>query len=178
MTTTSSINGTKPVSVWRKWSPLILLLLAFWFVLVEGRLDGFLFAVPVLALAVAVRRLMPIPVSLGNINLLAFISFIPYFLWQSLLGGIDVAWRTLQPNMPIHPNIYTYEFRLKSDGARVFIAQAISLMPGTLTCLVGDHRLNIHVLSGSREQLVAAVTILEKRTARIFREQLEEPRHE
>lgn len=171
------IKNSTATSPWRDWVAMGFFLLVLWVVLVEGRLHGLWFAIPVLALALAVRRAMPIPLSLRNISLVQFVRFIPYFLWQSLVGGVDVGWRAMHPSLPVHPNIYSYPYQVHSEGARVFMAQVISLMPGTLACRVGEHRMIVHVLSGSRESFVADTAILEKWAARIFREKLEGARH-
>ena len=168
-------SNEKPVAVWRVWGPLTLSLLAFWLIMVEGQLNGLWFAVPVVAMALLVRRVMPIPIALRNVSIVHFIAFVPYFLWQSLIGGIDVTWRAFHPKLPVFPNIYAYSYRLRSEGARVFMAQIISLMPGTLACLVGEHRLIVHVLSEPRKKFVSETAVLEEKVARIFREKLEAP---
>ncbi len=136
-------------------------------------MDGLWFAIPVLAAAFLVRRAMPIPRSRRAISTWAFVSFIPYFLWQSLIGGLDVAWRSFHPRLPLEPNSYLYPLRLTSDSSRVFLAQVVSLMPGTLACRISRRNLIVHVLSGSRAALVTELTALENRTAAIFRETLE-----
>ena len=177
MTVTSSINGAHRLPTRRSWIVWGGLLLGLWWLLVEGRLDGWWFACLTILLALLVRRVMPIPLSLHSIGLWSLISFVPFFITQSLAGGFDVAWRAFQPKLPIQPAIYSMPFRLQSEGARVFLAQIISLMPGTLSCCVGPQRLIVHVLSGTRETFLAETRELEERTARIFREQLEPVPH-
>jgi multicomponent Na+:H+ antiporter subunit E len=177
MTATSSINGTHRLPTRRSWIVWGGLLLGLWWLLVEGQLNGWWFALPIILLALLIRRVMPIPLSLHYIGLWPLITFAPYFIAQSLMGGFDVAWRAFQPKLPIQPAIYSMPFRLQSEGARVFLAQMISLMPGTLSCCVGPQRLIVHVLSGTRETFMADTRELEERTARIFREKLEPVSH-
>jgi len=164
---------TKPIN----WAKLTVALLVFWVILVEMQLGGWWYAILVVGFALFVRNVMPIPLALDHISLPALFLFIPRFIWHSLIGGADVAWRAFHPGMPIQPAIYMYPFRLKTEGARVFLAQVISLMPGTLACCVGPQFLVVHVLRGSREAFVKETEELEHRTARVFRERLEEPSH-
>lgn len=90
-----------------------------------------------------------------------------FFAWHSLAGGIDVARRAVTPRMPLAPGILEYELQLPPGTARVFLANIVSLMPGTLAAdLVGD-RLRVHVLDrrrSSREDLAAA----EQHVAQMF----------
>lgn len=177
MTATPHINGTNRLSTLRSWIVWGVLLLGLWWLLVEGRLDGWWFASLITLLALLVRRFMPLPVLLHSIRIWPLVAFTPYFIVQSLVGGFDVAWRAFHPGLPIQPAMYSIPWRLQSEGARVFLAQVISLLPGTLSCSVGPQRLIVHVLNGSRETIVAETRDLETRTARIFKEKLEPISH-
>lgn len=172
MSSTNTHIGASRVAGPRAWLVWALALLLFWWLLVEGRLDGWWYAIPVVLAALALRRALPIPLALQRVNLLALIAFLPRFVWHSLVGGVDVAWRAFHPSMPLTPAMFMYPFRLQSDGARVFLAQIISLMPGTLSCCVGPRHLVVHVLSGTREAFLAETAAFERRTARIFREDI------
>ncbi len=156
------------------WLPWCLLLLLFWFLLVEGRLDSLWFAGPVLFLAYLARRALPLPLSLRRIDLVEAALFAPRFVWGSVAAGADVAWRALAPGLPIRPVFVHYPLRLRSAGSRVFLSHVLSLMPGTLTCEVGEDALVVHALSGTEEKIVAATAKLETRVAAIFREKIEE----
>lgn len=37
---------------------------------------------------------------------------VPFFLWHSLNGGVDVAWRAFHPRLPITPELIEYPLRL------------------------------------------------------------------
>ncbi len=161
-------NTDSPLKSWLLW---VAGLLVLWWILIEGRWDGMWFVLPVGLLAFALRRALPIPLSLRHIRPLALFVFFPYFLWKSLLGGVDVACRAFHPRLPLQPAWYEYPLRLRSDGARVFLTQVISLMPGTLSCRIGSRNLLVHVLTGSREQVLEEIAELEKRVLCIFREE-------
>ncbi len=155
------------------WLPWLFFLLLFWWLLVEGRLDSLWFAAPVLFLAYVARRALPTPLSLRRIDFVQAALFAPRFVLDSIVAGTDVALRALAPSLPIRPVFVNFPLRLRSAGARAFLSQAISLMPGTLTCDVGEDYLVVHALSGTEEKIVAEIARLEARVAAIFREKVE-----
>jgi len=61
-----------------------------------------------------------------------FCYYIPMFLWECLKANIDVAARVLNPNLPINPGIVKVKTTLKSDTGLTFLANSITLTPGTL----------------------------------------------
>jgi multicomponent Na+:H+ antiporter subunit E len=77
---------------------------------------------------------------------MGLLHFIPIFLWFSLLSGVDVAWRTLHPQRPLEPAFIEYPWRLPPGPARIFLANVISLIPGTLGVQIKEQTLTIHVL--------------------------------
>lgn len=60
-----------------------------------------------------------------------FCYYVPMFLWECLKANIDVATRVINPKMPIHPGIVKVKTTLKSDTALTFLANSITLTPGT-----------------------------------------------
>ncbi len=62
-----------------------------------------------------------------------FLYYIPLFIWECLKANIDVAYRVSHPNMPIKPGIVKVKTTLKSDTALTFLANSITLTPGTMT---------------------------------------------
>ncbi len=91
----------------------------------------------------------------------------PFFLINSLLGGADVAWRALHPDLPIAPDLLKYLLRLPPGLPRVFMANTVSLLPGTLSAALDQNILRIHVLD-SRRDVLAELEALEQRVARMF----------
>ncbi len=60
-----------------------------------------------------------------------FLYYIPMFLWECLKANIDVALRVLSPSLPINPGIVKVRTTLKSDTGLTFLANSITLTPGT-----------------------------------------------
>jgi len=58
--------------------------------------------------------------------------YIPLFLWECFKANIDVALRILNPGLPINPGIVKVKTTLKSDTGLTFLANSITLTPGTL----------------------------------------------
>ena len=62
------------------------------------------------------------------------------FFFYVLKANLDVAYRVLNIYMPIRPGIVKVRTKLQTDMARTFLANSITLTPGTLSVdLVGDH---------------------------------------
>jgi multicomponent Na+:H+ antiporter subunit E len=101
----------------------------------------------------------------------ALIGFIPFFLWESLRGGLDVAARVLVPRMRVHPGLHLYSTRLHGSAARVVFVNCISLLPGTLSADLRGSQLTIHALDVTLP-LDADLHRLEERVARLFGEPL------
>ncbi len=62
-----------------------------------------------------------------------FFYYIPLFIWECIKANIDVAYRVGHPDMPIKPGIVKVKTTLKSDTALTFLANSITLTPGTMT---------------------------------------------
>lgn len=98
---------------------------------------------------------------------LGLVRFLPFFLQQSIRGGIDVAGRALHPRLPIHPGSVDYPLRLPEGLARVFFITTLSLLPGTLSMQLREDTLRVHLLdckSPARERIEQ----LEVRVAAVF----------
>lgn len=64
-------------------------------------------------------------------------------LWI-ILANFDVLYRVVHPNLPIRPGIVKVKTTLKTDEAKTFLANSITLTPGTLTVDVIDDWLYVH----------------------------------
>ena len=73
-----------------------------------------------------------------------FILYTPVFLWELTKANFDVAYRVLHPKMPISPGIVKVKTKIKSEMGRVFLANSITLTPGTFTIDIKDEYLYIH----------------------------------
>ena len=95
--------------------------------------------------------------------------FVPFFLWRTLLGSLDVAWRAFHPALPIAPALIAYPLRLPAGGpSRVFFAQVVNLLPGTLSAELGEGDMTVHLLAGDSPDAVDGLRRLEARTAALF----------
>lgn len=73
-----------------------------------------------------------------------FIVYIPVFLWEMAKANLDVAYRVLHPKMPINPGIVKVKTKIQSEMGRTFLANSITLTPGTFTVDIKDELLYIH----------------------------------
>lgn len=101
-----------------------------------------------------------------------FLIYLPVFFYYVVRANLDVAYRVLHPEMPIRPGIVKVRTSLKSDMGKTFLANSITLTPGTLTVdIVGDH-LYIHwiniVTEDPQEETEVIVKKFEKYLRRIF----------
>ncbi len=74
-----------------------------------------------------------------------FLAYIPVFIWECLKANIDVAYRVIHPKCPINPGIVKVRTSLKNDSAITFLANSITLTPGTLTVDVDKEKGIIYV---------------------------------
>ncbi|MGD2021032.1 MAG: Na+/H+ antiporter subunit E [Thiohalocapsa sp.] len=154
------------------------LFLGIWWLLTDGRQAGLMFgggiaaAAAMLPLAIAEPRDAGKPRALLP-TVLRGLVLLPFFLWQSLYGGIDVAVRALKPRMPLAPSVFDYRLRLPPGPAPVMLASLVSLMPGTLATVSGA-RLRVHVLDATRNYQ-DELELLEAQVAWIFDVALQAP---
>ena len=66
------------------------------------------------------------------------------FIGYVIKANFDVAYRVLNVYMPIKPGIVKVRTRLKTDMARTFLANSITLTPGTLSIDIVDDHLYVH----------------------------------
>jgi multicomponent Na+:H+ antiporter subunit E len=131
------------------------MLMAFW-LLMSGKYDAFYITLGVLSVGVVmaldaiIKRHMFFTDEVDSLRTLRY-AYLPVFVvWligQVVLSGIHVAKLILHPKLPIATAIVTFRVDLPNPQARVILANAITLTPGTLTILVeGDH-FTVHALS-------------------------------
>lgn len=108
---------------------------------------------------------------------LRLMTFAPFFVWESVLGGVDVARRVLGPKVRIDPALVSYRPRLRDPAAQVAFLDSISLLPGTLSADMRDGVVQVHALDLNDPQLDDSLTRLEQRIGRLFGEALETDKH-
>ncbi len=75
---------------------------------------------------------------------LYLIVYLFYFIWQMIKSNIDVAKRVINPKLPINPGIVKVKTKLKTNAAKLALANSITLTPGTLTVDIVDDIFYIH----------------------------------
>jgi multicomponent Na+:H+ antiporter subunit E len=83
-----------------------------------------------------------------------------------------VALRTLAPRTRVAPDFLRYQTRLREPAARVFLANCINLLPGTLAAELEADWLTVHTLSTEADN-EAELRRLELAVARLFSEGLQ-----
>jgi len=78
-----------------------------------------------------------------------------------------VAWRAFHPGIPIAPDLLEYTMRLPPGLPRVFMANMVSLLPGTLSAELNRNVLKVHVLD-SQQDFLTELEALERSVARMF----------
>ncbi|TVQ34111.1 MAG: hypothetical protein EA370_11105 [Wenzhouxiangella sp.] len=97
-------------------------------------------------------------------RLLAFAGF---FLWESLKGGIDVAWRALHPSLPVEPFFARHRMSLPPGQPRTLMVSTVSLLPGTLSADLDDTGTILEV-HGLMPEAMDSVTRLESWVTWLF----------
>jgi multicomponent Na+:H+ antiporter subunit E len=119
---------------------------ALWWSLTEGDLYNWWFGVLMAVLATLASSALLPP---GRWRPLGLIRFVPFFVRQSVLGGVDVARRAFSPEMPFDPGFVEFPLRLPDGPSRVFLANTMSLLPGTVSVELRDGSLRLHALDRS-----------------------------
>lgn len=70
--------------------------------------------------------------------------YLPYFLYYCMKANLDVAFRVIHPDVPIRPGIVKVRTSLTSEMAKTFLANSITLTPGTLTIDIDGQDLYVH----------------------------------
>lgn len=99
-----------------------------------------------------------------------FLYYIPVFLWECFKANIDVAYRVIHPLVPIKPGIVKVKTKLKTDTALTFLANSITLTPGTLTVDIDKEKgiLYIHWIDVTNQDIDKATEIIVKKFERIL----------
>ena len=73
-----------------------------------------------------------LPPSGGRLQYAALVRLAWRFMQQSIIGGLDVARRALDPRLPLRPGFVAYPVRLPLGPARHTFSALTSALPGTL----------------------------------------------
>jgi len=104
-----------------------------------------------------------------------FIYYILVFAWECFKSNIDVASRVLHPRLPINPGIVKVKTCLKTETGLTFLANFITLTPGTLSVDVDPENgyLYIHWIDVKAQGLEEASKIIISKFEKISKEVFE-----
>jgi len=118
----------------------------FWLVL-TGADAGDLAAGLVAAVAATWASLRLMPAQQWSLRPIKLAGYVLHFLRQSIVAGIDVASRALDPRLRLRPGFVVYQAQLPPGTTREAFCAIMSLMPGTLPCGPAESNgLTIHCL--------------------------------
>ena len=99
-----------------------------------------------------------------------FLAYVPYFLYACIKANFDVAYRVLHPDVPIRPGIVKVHTTLQSDLAKTFLANSITLTPGTLTVDIDGQDLYIHWINVTTDDPQKQTELIVSRFERMLKE--------
>ena len=95
--------------------------------------------------------------------------YIVVLFWEIIKANFDIAYRVIHPKMPIKPGIVAIKTSLKSDLAKMILANSITLTPGTLTVDVIDDKLLIHWINVKAEDIDGATSLIGEKFEKYLR---------
>ena len=100
-----------------------------------------------------------------------FAYYLPIFLWECFKANLDVAYRVLHPRLPICPGIVKVKVKLKTDTALTFLANSITLTPGTMSVDIDKDNgiLYVHWIDVKTKDVESATRIVVERFEKILR---------
>ncbi|UCC95397.1 MAG: Na+/H+ antiporter subunit E [Candidatus Omnitrophota bacterium] len=100
-----------------------------------------------------------------------FFYYLLVFGWECFKANIDVAIRVIHPYKPLNPGIIKATTSLKNDIALTFLANSITLTPGTLTVDVDKAGgfLYVHWIDVKTKDTEKATKIIVERFEKILR---------
>ena len=107
--------------------------------------------------------------SIGIKRILYSLAYVTVLFWEVMRANVDVAYRVLHPRMPIRPGIVVIKTSLKSDIAKLILANSITLTPGTFTLDVIGDELLVHWINVKSEDIDEATRMIGRRFEKYLR---------
>lgn len=100
-----------------------------------------------------------------------FIYYIPVFVWECIKANIDGAYRVVHPDLPINPGIVKVKTVLRSDTGLTFLANSITLKPGTMTIDIDKENgvLYVHWVDVKSQDIQKATELIVGKFERILK---------
>ena len=137
----------------------IVLLFTIWILLAGNSQQELLFGgitVILLTLLFQKKFLVLEDIKLNPKSISYMVIFFFVFLWELFKANIDVAKRVISPKLPINPGIVKVKTKLESPLGRAFLANSITLTPGTLTVEMKDEYFYIHWIDVKADDIEGA----------------------
>ncbi len=100
---------------------------------------------------------------LNPVRIFWLLLYIPYFFYYCIKANLDVAYRVLHPDVPIRPGIVKVRTELKSRIGKTFLANSITLTPGTLTVDIVGQDLYVHWINIQTDEPSEQTALIVKR---------------
>lgn len=140
------------------------LLLVIWWSLTDGDTGALFAGLPFAVIGAVIWSLLGSPPPISARGLAAFV---PFFAWESLQSGLDVAFRVFNPRIPVAPAFILVPLRLPESAPRTFLAGALNLLPGTLSVEINGDLIQVHVIDENGGAM-RRLKMLEERVAGVF----------
>ncbi|MFO7445887.1 MAG: Na+/H+ antiporter subunit E [Ignavibacteriaceae bacterium] len=82
-----------------------------------------------------------------HIRFLRLLYFIPWLLWEIVLSSFRIAFLIIHPKMPIKAGLIKFKTNLPHMNAKVFLGNAITLTPGTVTLEIKGNDFLVHAMT-------------------------------
>lgn len=148
---------------WRRAAVAAPALAGLWW-LVAGEPGSWLVGAPTVLLAAGLAGSVRAGAATPHFQRLP--GFVTWFVWQSIRGGLDVAFRAFRPGPPVSPGFLRRRTHLPRD-ARPLLANTITLLPGTLAVRLEGEGIDIHAIDRSAA-VDADLDATERRIAGLF----------
>ncbi|MFN6961744.1 MAG: Na+/H+ antiporter subunit E [Rhodocyclaceae bacterium] len=144
----------------------LLLFSGLWWLLSEGRNDGWLLgSIAVAAASWASFRLWP--TNALRVRFSALPGFFAYFVINSVRGGVQVAGMALRGKSALMPGFVDLALSLPAGAPQILLTYTLGLMPGTVGVELANGRLRVHALD-VRLPVASDARALERRIAALF----------
>ena len=137
----AALGSTRSAALWRGASFFVL-----WMLLMQSMKPADLAVGALTCVGATWTSLRLLPPASGRMYFGKLFALLPHFLWESVLAGVDVARRALQPRMPLSPGFVSCPLSFPPGFARNTFATITSLLPGSVSAGEAAGELVYHCL--------------------------------
>jgi multicomponent Na+:H+ antiporter subunit E len=100
-----------------------------------------------------------------------FMYYIPLFIRENIKANLDSAYRVIHPALPIRPGIVKVKTTLTTDTALVFLANTLTLNPGTMTVDIDKQNgfLYVHWVDVKTDDIQKATELIVDKFERVLK---------